>query len=160
MTTFGQIGTLTTEDGDNVITFIRTLPAPPERVWRALATADGITSWLAPSASIDARLGGVVEMTFDAENVVTGTITTWDPFSTLAHTWVINDEVSSELRYELSPTDGGTELRLIHTKLPDEMCGGYTPGWHAYLARLDAVLAGNEPPSWMDVFGEVAHRYA
>jgi len=159
MTTHGHIGTLTRDGEDNVITFVRTFPVPPERVWRALSTQEGIEAWLAPTATIDPRLGGDVEMTFDAENVVSGIITTWDPFTTLAHTWVINDEIPSELRYELTPTAGGTELRLVHRKLPDEMCGGYTPGWHAYLVRLEAVLEGDEPPAWMDVFGEVAPHY-
>lgn len=159
MTIYGHIGTLTKDDGDNVITFVRSFPVPPERMWRALATADGIEAWLAPSATIDPRLGGDVELTFDAENVVTGTITTWDPYTTLAHTWVINDEARSELRYELTPTDHGTDLRLTHRKLPDEMCGGYTPGWHAYLVRLAAVLEGDEPPAWIDVFGEVSAHY-
>lgn len=160
MTTHDHIGMLTKDAGDNVITFVRSFPDPPERVWRALATADGIEAWLAPTATIDPRLGGSVEMRFDAENAVSGTITTWDPYTTLAHTWVINDEARSELRYELTPSEHGTELRLVHRKLPDEMCGGYTPGWHAYLTRLGAALAGDEPPEWADVFGEVSPLYA
>jgi uncharacterized protein YndB with AHSA1/START domain len=159
MTIFGPIGTLTKDDGDNVITFVRTYPVSPERLWRALSTADGLTSWLAPSASIDGRPGGAVEMEFDAENLVTGVITTWEPHTTLAHSWIINDEVHSELRYELEATNGGTRLTLVHTRLPDAMCGGYAPGWHAYLARLGAVLEDEVPPTWDEVFGAVAPRY-
>ena len=160
MTMYGPVGTLTKEADVNVITFSRTFPAPPERVWNALTTVDGITSWLAPTASIDARAGGSIEFEFDAENSVSGEITQFDPFSHLAHTWIINGEVPSAVRYELSTVDGGTELTLIHTALPDEMCGGYTPGWHAYMARLDASLQGIDLPDWMAVFEQVAPSYA
>jgi uncharacterized protein YndB with AHSA1/START domain len=160
MTSYGPVGTLVKDDGMNVITFVRTYDVAPERVWHALTTQEGITSWLAPTAAIDARLGGTIEMTFDEENTVAGVITAWEPHTTFAHTWIINDEVPSDLRYDLTPTAGGTELRLVHSGLPDEMCGGYTPGWHAYLARLESVASGGQPPDWMDVFGAVAPQYA
>ena len=51
-------------------------------------------------------------------------------------------------------------LTLTHTGLPEEMCGGYTPGWHAFLARLDARLNGTSVPDWETVFGAVAEAYA
>ena len=159
-TPHGPTGTLTRTEGTNVITFVRDLPAPPDRVWRALTTADGLASWLAPSASIDARHGGDIRFTFDEENVVTGTITESEPETHLAHTWVINDEAESTVRYDLTPVDGGTRLTLVHTGLPDEMCGGYTPGWHAYLVRLDASTSGTEPPEWLEIFQAVADAYA
>jgi hypothetical protein len=33
------------------------------------------------------------------------------------------------------------------------------PGWHAFLARLDARLTGAELPDWDTVFGAVAPAY-
>ncbi len=158
--THGPTGTLTHDGATNVITFVRTLDAAPERVWTALTTAAGLMSWLAPEASIDPRPGGEVRLTFDEENLVTGTITEFDPPRGLAHTWTINGDVESTVRYTLAPSGEGTELTLVHTGLPDEMCGGYTPGWHAYLVRLEAVTDGGTPPGWMEVFEAVAARYA
>ena len=156
---YGDTGTLT-KDGDvNVITFRRSLNAPPARVWDALTTGEGITSWLAVSASVEGYEGGSVEIEFDADQSVSGTITRWDPTSQYAHTWVINDAIPSDVHYSLEPAGEGTELTLVHRGLPDEMCGGYTPGWHAYMARLTAQVEGGNVPEWMSVFEEVAPAY-
>jgi uncharacterized protein YndB with AHSA1/START domain len=156
---YGDTGTLSREGDVNVITFRRSLNATPWRVWEALTTGDGLTSWLAVSASVDAREGGSVEIEFDDDQKVSGTITQWDPTSHFAHTWVINGAVASDVRYSLEPLGEGTELTLVHTGLPDEMCGGYTPGWHAFTARLAAQLNGEAVPDWLTIFEEVAPAY-
>jgi len=158
-TPHGPSGTLTRKADTNVITFVRDVPATPDRVWRALTTVEGLTAWLAPSASIDARLGGTIRFTFDEANVVTGEITTFEPAVRLTHTWIINDAAESTVQYDLAPSDDGTRLTLVHSGLPDEMCGGYTPGWHAYLVRLEATVDGGTPPAWLDVFQAVAGSY-
>ena len=156
---FGETGTLA-KDGDvNVITFRRSLDASPERVWEALTTERGLTSWLAVSAKVDGRQGGDIEIEFDDDQEVSGTISRWDPTTHFAHTWIINDEISSEVAYALTATGGGTDLMLVHTGLPDEMCRGYTPGWHSFLARLAADLEGGSVPEWLTVFEEVAPAY-
>lgn len=159
-TTHGPTGSLTKEGDTNVITFVRHLPSPPDRVWVALTTADGITSWLAPTATIDARVGGEISLTFDEENHVVGTISEFEPPRRLRHSWVIDGEFESVVSYELEPEGGGTLLTLVHTGLPDEMCGGYTPGWHAYLTRMEAVVEGRTPPEWLEVFQAVAVEYS
>ena len=156
---FGHSGTLT-KDGDvNVITFRRSLGAPPARVWEALTTEYGITSWLAVSAKVDGQEGGAIAIEFDADQTVAGTITRWDPISRFAHTWVINGAIPSDVQYSLAPSGNGTELTLIHSGLPDEMCGGYTPGWHAYMARLAAEVEGSSVPDWITVFEQVSPAY-
>jgi uncharacterized protein YndB with AHSA1/START domain len=160
MMMYGPLGTLTNEAGTNVITFTRMFNAPPDQVWEALTTVEGITSWLAFEAAIDARAGGSVEISFDGDQIVTGTITQWNPHSDFAHTWIINGEIPSAVRYQLEPTGGGTTLTLIHSQLPDDMVGGYTPGWHAYMARLTAVIEAVDIPEWMTVFETVAPDYA
>jgi hypothetical protein len=45
------------------------------------------------------------------------------------------------------------------TKLPEQMAGGYTPGWHAYLDRLDQLIAGTDPGSWDELFNAIAPQY-
>jgi uncharacterized protein YndB with AHSA1/START domain len=159
MTMFGETGTLSKEGDVNVITFRRSLNAAPERVWDALTTEEGITSCLAVAAKVEGRKGGAVEIEFDADQAVDGIITRWDPTSHFAHTWVINAAIPSDVQYSLEPAGEGTELTLIHTGLPDEMCGGYTPGWHAYLARLAAEVEGSDVPEWLNVFEQVAPAY-
>jgi uncharacterized protein YndB with AHSA1/START domain len=156
---FGETGTLA-KDGDvNVITFRRSLGASPERVWKALTTEKGLTSWLAVSATVDGREGGAIAIEFDADQTVSGKISRWDPTTRFAHPWIINDAISSEVAYALTPTGSGTKLTMVHTGLPNEMCGGYTPGWHAYMARLAAEVEGGSVPEWLTVFEEVAAAY-
>ena len=157
---YGQTGTLSKEGDVNVITFRRSIKASPERVWKALTTEDGLTSWLAVSAAVDGRKGGAVAIEFDDDQRVNGTITVWDPTTAFAHTWVIDGTFPSDVRYTLEAAGEGTELTLVHTGLPDEMCGGYTPGWHAFTARLAARLEGEAVPDWLTIFEQVSPRYA
>ena len=156
---FGETGTLAKEGDVNVITFRRSLDASPERVWEALTTEKGLTSWLAVSAKVDGRKGGDIAIEFDDGQAVGGTISRWDPTTQFAHTWIINGEITSDVAYALAATGDGTELTFVHTGLPDEMCRGYTPGWHAFLARLAADLDGSPVPQWLTVFEEVAPSY-
>jgi hypothetical protein len=39
------------------------------------------------------------------------------------------------------------------------MANGYTPGWHAYLGRLDQALDGVDPSPWDDLFAAIAPQY-
>jgi hypothetical protein len=71
----------------------------------------------------------------------------------------LNGEVPSSLSYLLQPEGSGTKMTLVHTKLPQQMAGGYTPGWHAYLDRLDRLIAGTDPSSWDELFNAIAPRY-
>lgn len=67
------------------------LPASPEQVWEAIATAEGISSWMAPTR-LDPRVGG--EMTFDLGGFTsTGTITGYTPCKRFAYEepWPIAD---------------------------------------------------------------------
>ncbi|WP_353813390.1 SRPBCC domain-containing protein [Agromyces sp. SYSU T00266] len=53
------------------------LAATPEQVWETIATADGISSWMAP-ARLEPRVGG--EVAFDlGEFTSTGTVTEYAP---------------------------------------------------------------------------------
>jgi uncharacterized protein YndB with AHSA1/START domain len=156
---YGDTGTLSKEGDVNVITFQRSINASPARVWEALTTGTGLTSWLAVSATVDGREGGAIAIEFDDDQKVGGTITVWDPTTQFAHTWVINDTFHSDVRYSLETADDATVLTLVHSGLPDEMCGGYTPGWHAFTARLAAQLEGEAIPDWLTVFEEVAPAY-
>ena len=153
-----QLGTLAFEGSDTVITFTRSYAAAPDKVWDAIATQDGLAGWLA-TGTFESRLGGQVDFVFDPENNVVGEVTVWNPFSELTHTWVINGEVPSSLTYLLHAEGSGTKMTLIHSKLPEPMANGYTPGWHAYLDRLDQLIDGTEPSSWDELFNAIAPQY-
>ena len=114
---------------------------------------------LARCRTFEGRLGGDVNFVFDEENNVSGEVTVWNPYAELAHTWVINGEVPSSLSYLLQPEGSGTKMTLVHSKLPEPMANGYTPGWHAYLDRLDQMIAGTDPSSGDELFNAIAPQY-
>lgn len=53
------------------------VPAAPEEVWEAIATAEGISSWMAP-ARLDPRVGGAVSFDF-GDLTSTGVVTDYRP---------------------------------------------------------------------------------
>lgn len=152
------LGTLSLDGAETVITFERSFSVAPTRLWKALATAEGLSKWLA-DGTIEEREGGSVRFEFDGDQTVTGEILTWDPPSALSYTWNINGEIPSRVDFSIEETQSGSTLTLTHTGLPEEMASGYTPGWHAYLDRLDQVTAGSPVSSWDDLFAAAAPRY-
>ena len=44
--------------------------------------------------------------------------------------------------------------------LPADWAAGYGGGWHAYLDRLEAHLAGVEPPDWAERMAALKPLYA
>lgn len=152
------LGTLTFDDTQSVITFERDFSVAPARMWDAIATADGIASWLA-EGTFEEGHGGSVRFEFNEDQTVTGEILVWNPPTELTYTWNINGEIPSTIEFRITETSSGCTLTLTHAGLPGDMAGGYTPGWHAYLDRLDQVTAGSPVSSWDDLFAAAAPRY-
>jgi hypothetical protein len=61
---------------------------------------------------------------------------------------------------EVIADDAERLLPLTHRLLAPQDAGGYIPGTHAYLDRLEAHLKGAELPGWMQRYGEVEAGYA
>lgn len=53
-------------DGTRTLCHEVVVPAPAAEVWALWATSDGVRSWIAPVAAIDAREGGALEASYDA----------------------------------------------------------------------------------------------
>ena len=94
----------------------------PRRVWKALTTAEGLTSWLADEARIDARKGGRVVMVGEDDdgNPVTelGIIHKWRPTSHLEIIWdTIGDFPTrgSKVAFQLALDGDETRLSNIHS---------------------------------------------
>ena len=47
-----------------------TIEASPEAVWEAWATSEGLSSWMAPHADIDLRVGGLMRANYDADGTL------------------------------------------------------------------------------------------
>jgi uncharacterized protein YndB with AHSA1/START domain len=129
-------------------------PYPPEKVWRALTEPDLIAKWLMPN-----DFAPVPGHTFTMRTRPMG------KFDGIAHCEVLEAVPNERLRYtwrggspeqtgygayldttvtfDLTPTDGGTHLRLEHAGFTPSASGAYeimTQGWQAIPARILAIV--------------------
>ena len=71
------------------------VPASPQQVWDAIATADGISAWMVPTR-LDPQIGGEVSFDF-GEFTSTGVVTDYTPNRRFAYEepWPIADRVEA-----------------------------------------------------------------
>jgi uncharacterized protein YndB with AHSA1/START domain len=118
------------------------LPAPPARVYRALATSEGHAAFtgapaeidIAPGGSWSAYGGGVTGRTLEAVTDVR-LVQAWRAADWPAGTW-------SLVRFELHADGDGTRLVLDHMAAPAGAEAHLDAGWHSrYWEPLRAWLA-------------------
>ena len=64
------------------------------------------------------------------------------------------------VRWELADSDGGTVVRMTHSRLRRESAAGFAAGWHYHLERLTALL-DDAPAAWKaDRFEELHALYS
>jgi uncharacterized protein YndB with AHSA1/START domain len=126
---------------------------PPERVWAALTTAEGLGTWFGHRAEIDLRVGGQATLTWDSGDVATLTIERVEPPRVFGYTWPIHglpdgDARRTYVEFTLEPTSAGTTLTMVESgfaQLPDDgpyekAFSGNTEGWTNELGELVAYL--------------------
>ncbi len=131
------------------------LAHPPERVWAALTTADGLGTWFGHRAEIDLRVGGQAKLTWDSGDTATLTIERLEPPRVFGYTWPVSglpdgDPRRTYVEFTLEPTSTGTALTLVESgfaQLPDAAdhkvaYSGNTEGWANELGELVAYLDG------------------
>ncbi len=94
------------------------VPGSPEEVWRAIATANGISSWFVPTTS-DEREGGKVVCSFGPEMDSVAEITEWNPPARfIAETEGGPGTVATEWTVE-TRTGGTCVVRVVHRWFAD-----------------------------------------
>ncbi|MCA2218921.1 SRPBCC domain-containing protein [Jidongwangia harbinensis] len=132
------------------------LAHPPERVWAALTTAEGLGTWLGNTAEVDLRVGGQAKVSWDSGDTATLTIERIEPPHVFGYTWPVNGLSDSDPRrtyveFTLEPAGTGTTLTMVETgfaQLPDAdehktAYAGNTQGWTNELGELVAYLDGH-----------------
>jgi uncharacterized protein YndB with AHSA1/START domain len=125
------------------------IEAPPEAVFEFLVDPEKLLRWMGEKADIDPRPGGRFWLDL-GQGTAEGEYLEVVPPERVVLTWgwVGSDTVppgSSTLRIELSPVDGGTELRLRHSGLPGDECDKHLEGWLYFGGRLHVVAEGGDP---------------
>ncbi len=122
------------------LVFQQNFEHPPEAVWEALCDPEQLTAW-APFTA-DRHLGSTGPVTLitidsDEQQRLPGTVTVADAPRMLAYDWG-----SQTLRWELHPTESGTELVLQHSIENRDQMSKMAAGWHLCLLSTDALLRG------------------
>ena len=127
---------------------------PPEQVWAAITTAEGLGSWFGQSAAIDLRVGGSATLEWDSGDRAQLRIERVDPPTVFGYTWGINglpegDPRRTYVEFTLAPDGSGTTLTVVESgfaQLAPEEHGtafnGNTDGWKHELDELVAYLHG------------------
>jgi uncharacterized protein YndB with AHSA1/START domain len=157
-------------DGDRAtIIFRRLLGHPIDRVWRAITDPAELSEWMLGSAIIEPRAGGRIEYVSTPTPIVWyGKVLVWDPPRVYEHElntdadprWAdhLGDE-RTVARWELEDRGGSTLLTLTFRGFVPRTAGGFAPGTHAFLERLEAHLAGAPLPDWARRFEELMPLY-
>ena len=130
------------------------LPHPPERVWAALTTPEGLGTWFGNRAEVDLRVGGEVRLAWDSGDSATLTIDRLEPPRVFAYTWRIyglpeDDPRRTHVEFTVEPTSTGSTLTMVETGFAQLLDSdhtvafkGNTSGWTNELGELVAYLDG------------------
>lgn len=135
------------------VTIVRRIKAPPAKVWAAITQPELMIRWWGPDAGptlsvvAEVRPGGRFSVAFRLlngdEHNPTGIYQEVVPEKRLVFTWDLpgTAERKSLVTFRLEPFDGGTELTLIHERLPDEEARkSHEDGWKGLLDKLPVFL--------------------
>jgi uncharacterized protein YndB with AHSA1/START domain len=143
-------------DRDKVVSEIQ-IAAPPERVFQALTSSEELPRWFTNDGcptriwEIDPQRGGrwrsATQTGSKAVNGVStfrsgGEILEVDPPRLLVYTWHANwhedPSLATVVRWDLTEKDGGTFVRVTHSKLESEPTArkDYAGGWVGVLRNL------------------------
>ena len=125
------------------------LEAGPDRVWKALTSADELASWFGDSAELDPRLGGEGWFGWKSFGRAAVRIEAFEPETRLVWRWAREantplDQVGSTLvEWTLIPRpDGGTTLKLEESGFEREQDReDNVGGWKHELGDLEDHLA-------------------
>ncbi len=153
----GPLGSVD-RDGDAVVlTYERDLAHPPEKVWRAITESEHLRQWFPVDIIGERAAGAPLRLTFwpealaqageeieaagmDREDpTLHGEVLTWEPPRVFEFTWD-----TERLRFTLTPTDGGTALRVVIRAIEPAPRGyaSTAAGYHMCLDALAASLDG------------------
>jgi uncharacterized protein YndB with AHSA1/START domain len=126
---------------------------PPEKVWAALTTAEGLGAWFGNEATIDLRPGGSARLRWNEEDFTAEMrVERVEEPTVFGFTWGIvglpeHDPRRTYVEFTLEPAGAGTRLTVVETgfaQLPDDVhrkaYEGNTEGWAKELGELAAYL--------------------
>jgi len=121
---------------------------PPQRVWAALTTAEGLASWFGQEVTIDLRPGGSLKMSWSDGPTEHMRVERVEEPTVFGFTWPIHglpddDPRRTYVEFTLEPVGTGTRVRMVETgfaQLSDpnrrSEFDAHTEGWPRELGEL------------------------
>ena len=127
----------------------REMPHPPAKIWRALTEASLINEWLMSNDFLPV-VGH--KFTFRSKpvpgwnGIIDSEVLVVEPNSRLIYSWGTMG-MESAVTWTLTPTPGGTHVRMEQSGFPSEESASYKGakyGWTNFIGNLERVVAGTE----------------
>jgi uncharacterized protein YndB with AHSA1/START domain len=125
------------------------IDAPPEAVWKAISSGEGLTRWYAEEARVEPRAGGENWVSWGEGQEVGNQNLAWEAGRrlTVGHppSEVSNPWQAIVIDFEIETRGGKTLLKLVQSGLPagadwDSMDEGTKVGWEMFLFALKFYL--------------------
>lgn len=122
------------------------IDSPPEAVYRAIATAEGVRSWFSRDADLDSKVGGRGEIRFadgkritriGIEELAPPARVIWDVLSAPMPTWP-----GTRIEFQLRAEEAGTMLHFAHRgfEQADDFFAMSATAWGCFLISLKQYL--------------------
>jgi len=125
----------------------RTFRHSPEKLWRALTEGPLLAQWLMNN-DFEPQVGRHFQFRANPvpnwNGIIDCKVLVIDPLKQLSYAWGALG-LDSVVRFTLTPSDGGTHLRMEHSGFrPDQpqAYGGAKYGWQKFLGTLEQLLDG------------------
>lgn len=127
------------------------IDASPRAVWRAITTVEGLTSWLADEARVDAREGGRIVLTSEGDDgepmEERGIFHEIRPIRRIEVAWDVNSPAPTKgtrIEFQIARDGEETRLSVVHRGggvLDDEEAReALDKGWRQALRALRSAL--------------------
>lgn len=121
---------------------------PPDAVWAAITTAEGLAAWFGHEATIDLRPGGTARMSWNDGPTVEMRVERVEEPTVFGFTWPVfgmpeDDPRRTYVEFTLEPVGAGTRLTVAETgfaQLPEDShrkaYDAHSEGWTSELGEL------------------------
>ncbi|MEH6377031.1 SRPBCC domain-containing protein [Streptomyces sp. KLMMK] len=140
-------------EDSHLLRYELSLPFPKAEVWLAIATPEGLPTWLAAAEPFEQREGGSITLRWQNTDeagkatVAPGRVTAWQPQRLAEYTVDIHGRIRFELE-DAPASVGGTLLHFTNEFTgPDNVRLDCLAGWHHHFEYLLEALAGR-PADW------------
>ncbi|MGA9670033.1 MAG: SRPBCC domain-containing protein [Terracidiphilus sp.] len=127
----------------------REMPHPQEKIWRALTEGRLIEEWLMKNdfqPVVGHRFKFRATPAQNWDGIIDGEVLVVDPKSRLSYGWGTLG-LETIVAWTLTPTEGGTHLRMEQSGFPSEEGANYKGakyGWTNFINKMDRVVGGME----------------